>query len=85
MDEYYNVCYKCSMVGCIECEGDNKETNICTKCDNNLDPLIINGTIISCYNNCEIGEGSKCKSCKGEKDMCGEYNKEFMLYKINVF
>ena len=80
IDEYYNQCYKCSMPGCIRCEGDNNETNICLECDNNTNPIIINGTIISCYQTCDIGEGGKCKSCRKESSLCGECNEEYMLY-----
>ena len=76
-DENYNICYKCSMYGCIKCEGDNNVTNICLECANNSDPLI-NETIISCYQGCEIGEGGKCKSCK-DNDLCGECNEEYEL------
>ena len=79
-DEYYNVCFKCSMPGCIRCEGDNNETNICLECERNANPLIVNGSIISCYQSCEIGEGGKCKSCKDGTNICGECNNEYTLY-----
>ena len=78
-DEEYYTCYKCSMPGCIRCEGDSKEKNICLECHNNSEPLIVNGTIISCYQECEIGEGGKCKSCKDGRDICGECNEEYIL------
>ena len=69
------------MPGCIRCEGDNNEKNICLECHNDSSPIIINGTIISCYNTCEVGEGAKCKSCKNGTDICGECNYEYILYK----
>lgn len=81
IDDNYNKCFKCSLPGCIRCEGENNETNICLECTNNTEPLIINGTIISCYQTCEIGEGGKCKSCNQGTDICSECNKEYTLYK----
>jgi len=77
-DENYNVCYKCSIPGCIKCEGDSNKTNICLKC-NNTNPLIVDNKIISCYQGCQIGEGSKCKSCQNGTDKCGECNEKYTL------
>ena len=77
-DENYNVCYKCSIPGCIKCEGDSNKTNICLEC-NSTNPLIVDNKIISCYQGCQIGEGSKCKSCQNGTDKCGECNEKYTL------
>ena len=78
-DDNYNICYKCSMPGCIKCEGDNNKTNICIECDNNSNPLIVDNKIISCYQGCEIGDGENCKSCLDSSDKCGECNENYFL------
>ena len=79
-DDNYNICYKCSMPGCIKCEGDNNKTNICIECDNNSNPLIVDNKIISCYQGCEIGDGENCKSCLDDSsDKCGECNENYFL------
>lgn len=81
VDKEIYRCYKCSIPGCISCEGDSN-SNICTKCDNE-DPYIINGKIISCYKDCVIGENEKCKFCqKGTKE-CWGCNEDYIKYMGN--
>ena len=79
-DENYNKCQKCSMEGCISCEGNDIYSNICTKCEDGLNPIKDeNGIIISCYSTCEIGKYDKCKSCSNVADECGECHEGFQL------
>ena len=61
-DENYNKCYKCNITGCKICKGDNEFLNKCLQCEDNLKSPILddNGSIISCYNECDIGDYEKC-------------------------
>jgi len=81
IDENYNICQKCSMDGCVSCEGNDSFSNKCTKCEEGLKPIIdINNNIISCYDTCDIGSYEKCKSCKNGTNDCGECNEDFYLF-----
>ena len=78
--ENYNKCQKCTMEGCIFCEGDDNYSNICTQCEDGLSPDIDdNGIILSCFSKCEIGKYDKCKSCSNLTEECGECHEGFQL------
>lgn len=60
------ICKKCSIPGCIKCEGETEFSDICLECDSKYTPLKKNGIIQSCSQTCEIGLDNKCKSCSEE-------------------
>ena len=80
IDENYNKCYKCNIAGCKICEGNEEFSNKCLQCEDHLsNPLLDdNGSIISCYKECDIGPFEKCKSCNGD-NKCLTCNKGYEL------
>ena len=61
-------CKKCSLKNCQICEG-TIDDNICISCINGFSPVIQNGEIIECKQNCEITSENK-------KEICFEFCKE---------
>ena len=70
-------CKKCSLEGCIKCQGSNKN-NICTDCGY-LKSIYRNGTIIECRNTCETGSEEKCLTCHKSKIECTSCNIGYKL------
>ena len=81
VDKTYANCVKCSMPGCIKCEGETEFSDKCLQCESKLKPLMNNYIIQSCYQTCEIGLNNKCKSCSEEIGKCGTCNDGYQLIK----
>ena len=77
-----NKCYRCNDLGCSKCKG-NINNNTCIQCRNDLQPIIINNEIRSCYYTCEIGDNEKCRFCSSEIKKCARCNEGYKLEEGN--
>ena len=71
------TCQKCSLEGCIKCNG-TYSNNQCTDCGD-LESVYLNGKIIACNNTCETGLEEKCLSCHKSKIECTSCNIGYKL------
>ena len=71
-------CQKCSIDGCIKCNG-TYEKNECTSCGDLVNIYDNNNKIIKCYMACEIGEEEKCLTCDKDKNICSSCNIGYTL------
>ena len=76
-DETKQNCMKCSLEGCIKCNG-TYEYNECTNCGN-LIAVYENNTIIKCNNTCETGPEEQCLTCYQDKIECSSCNIGYKL------
>lgn len=72
------ICKKCSLENCKECYG-TENLNFCTSCIYPYIPFYLNNSIHICENQCEEGEGEKCKKCDKIKNQCSNCNKGFYI------
>ena len=80
LNKYYDRCYRCSLPGCLKCEGDYEYDDYCLECKSGYDELLDEeNVVISCSKACEIGSDNKCKSCSIENNNCGSCNDGFYL------
>ena len=79
LNKNYAKCIKCSMPGCIKCEGENEYSDKCLQCESQFNPLMNNNAIQSCYQTCEIGLNNKCKSCSEVEGKCASCNDGYQL------
>ena len=78
-DSTLGDCQKCSLEGCIKCEG-TYENNICTDCGDLKSVYDNSNIIIKCDKNlCDIGEEEKCLSCIEKKNECKTCNIGYIL------
>ena len=71
-------CQKCSLEGCIKCNG-TYEKNECTSCGDLVNIYDINNKIIECNMTCETGEEEKCLTCDKVKNICSSCNIGYKL------
>ena len=81
LNHYYDKCYKCSVPGCLTCEGDYEYNDYCLECKTGFEPQMKEDEdiVISCSKLCEIGDNNKCKSCSLDINNCGSCNEGFEL------
>ena len=81
LNHYYDKCYKCSVPGCLTCEGDYDYNDYCLECKTGFEPQMKEDEdiVISCSKLCEIGDNNKCKSCSLDINNCGSCNEGFEL------
>ena len=78
-DLTFEDCQKCSIVGCIKCNG-TYENNECTNCGNLTAIYDKNSNkIVSCNKTCETGEEEKCLECLEDKIECKNCNIGYKL------
>ena len=75
-------CQKCSLEGCIKCNG-TYEKNECTSCGDLVNIYDKNNKIIKCNMTCETGEEEKCLTCDKIKNICKSCNIGYKL--VNGF
>ena len=71
-------CQKCSLEGCIKCNG-TYEKNECTSCGDLVNIFDKNNKIIKCNMACMEGEEEKCLICDKEKNICSSCNIGYKL------
>ena len=71
-------CQKCSIDGCIKCNG-TYEKNECLSCGDLLNIYDKNNKIIKCNITCETGEEEKCLTCDKIKNACSSCNIGYKL------
>ena len=76
-DKTFQDCQKCSLEGCIKCNGTYKN-NECISCGK-LESVYLNNKIIKCNNTCETGDEEKCLTCYEDKPECKTCNIGYKL------